>query len=183
MILSLTRRQMLDRWMLMKGFLPARTDASVTRADGIDLEALMESEMRAWYLRMLDTAPPHLTGITDIASRVTLTLDTQGPAARVELPADCRRVVRFRLDGWHNDAILAAPDSPEAQREDNRLTRGGMWHPVAVMWPGGILTTRALPPGPKRIAVLTAITDPGPDLYRFDESLFPKPEYPNLTLT
>lgn len=182
MMLSLTRRQMLDKWMLMKGFALARTDASVIRADGIDIEVMMEAEMRAWYLSMLDTAPPHLVGAADIADRVALTVDSDGLTARVALPADCRRVVRFRLDGWHNDATIAAPDSAAARREDNRLTRSGMWRPVAVLWPDGVLTVRALPTGPKRIAALVVVGDTGPDLYRFDESLFPKPEYPNLSL-
>ena len=180
MIVTLSRRQMIDRWMLMKGFGPMRADASVVRSDGLDLEALFEAEARAWYLGMLDTAPPHLVAAEDISDRVTLTVEADSTAF-IELPDDCRRVVSLRLEGWRNDALIVAPDSVEARRQDNELTRGGVWRPVAVLDVGRRLSTRSLPPGPKRIASLVAVTDGGSDVYRFDESLFPE-SYTNLNL-
>lgn len=174
MIVTLTRRQMIDRWMLMRGFGPMRTDASVVRSDGLDLEAMFEAEARAWYLHVLDTAPPHLVGAVDISDRVTLTVEDDSMAC-IALPDDCRRVVGLRLEGWRNDALIVAPDSAEALRQDNELTRGGICRPVAVLEAGRRLSTRSLPPGPKRIASLVAVTDSGSDVYRFDESLFPEP--------
>ena len=173
MIVSLTRRQMLDRWMLAKGFGPMRTDATVTRSDGLDLEAAMEADMRAWYLRILDTAPAPMLPLDTIAPRTTIAVISD-TLAYLSPPADCRRIISLRLHGWHNDALIVGSSTPQARREDNPISRGGLWHPVAVLDPGGRISVRALPGGTCRIEHLVAVTDPGPDIYRFDESLFPE---------
>lgn len=176
MKLTLSRSEMLSRWMLMRGYGPARADAVITRVDAIDVEARMEAEMRRWYLDVLAKAPPALLGVTDVAADVALRIVGEG-RAEVVLPASVCRVVELTLEGWHSPALIVPEGSAAALRQDNPMTRGGLWRPVAVMSADGLtLSIRSLPEGPKRIVTLKVVADTGPSSYVFDESLFPNPD-------
>lgn len=174
MMLRLSRAQMLERWMRMRGFGPVRSDAAVVRTDGIDLGLLMEEEMRRWYVRMLDEADARLLPTDNLAGEVTLKADDAAGAV-ISLPERARRVVSLRMSNWKRGATIVAEGSAQARRQDNGLACSGVWCPVAIALSGGCLRVTDITAA-GGVAELTAVVDPGPDTYIFDESLFPANE-------
>ncbi len=174
MMLRLSREKMLERWMLFRGLGPVRGDAAVVRTDGLDLERLMEDEMRRWYVRLLDEADARLLPTDDVAGEATLKTDGAGGAV-IALPERARRGLGLRMSHWKREAVIAAEGSAEARRQDNRLARGGAWRPVAIAMPGGCLRVTDIAAA-GAVAELRAVVDPGPATYIFDESLFPTNE-------
>ncbi len=167
-MLTLTKAQMLERWMAMRGLGPMRTDAQITRVDGTDVELMMEAQMRRWYVRQLDTAPASLINTREAASEVSA-VSLNGGGIEFPLPEDARRIVELRLSGSTREAELTLPGTVTALRQENMMTRGGTAHPVAVLLPQG--RVRAYPGG--SVTRLLVVSDPGPESYIFDESLFP----------
>lgn len=53
MKLHLTRDEFLALWRIHRGYSPLRTDTSVQRSDGMDLDTILLAEMDDWYLRLL----------------------------------------------------------------------------------------------------------------------------------
>lgn len=49
----LSENQMIDLWLLRKGFEPLREDCRIERSDGADLRSLARTECRLWYENLL----------------------------------------------------------------------------------------------------------------------------------
>lgn len=49
--MQLTEKEMIDLWLLSKGYEPLRTDATIIRTDGVDIRAIARLECRRWYHR------------------------------------------------------------------------------------------------------------------------------------
>lgn len=173
----LTHTEMLGRWMLHCGYEPLRADATVVRADGIDLERLMAQRMRRWYLDLLDTAPVELLETDDIAAQLQAARGADG-CARLTLPDECRRLISIRMSGWARNATVVAADSPVARRQCNPMTRGGAAAPVAVV--EGREVWLYSPAGSNlNIESAVVVMRPPADTYRLDEralSLIPEVE-------
>lgn len=176
MIVTLTREEMLRRRRIAAGLEPFRTDCTVERTDGIDIDAILAQDMRQAYLRLLDTAPAHLVAVNAVAA-TTESLPSTGKGTLIKLPQTCRRVFTVRLSGWEVAAHVAP--ASEALRiiaqQLNPYTRATAAAPVACLAPGCEAGTEnavlAWPAGTR--AQISAAVDPGEDLYTLDESALP----------
>lgn len=167
-----SREEMRTEWMRRRWLEPIRADCRISRSDGVDLEAVAESEMRLWFLDQLAGAPPELLKVTDLT--LTAKAKRTGDRVTVDLPADTVRVARVRLAGWMRDAeIVADPHGKTARRQENRFSRGGVEHPVAVVAGSRLelysAESAVAVPG---VECLWVIKDPGPEIYEFDERLW-----------
>lgn len=129
--LILSAGEMLSRWRLLQGLEMARTDASVTRTDGIDLDGLMMSRIDAWYVHCLMTMPPSALPLTDIGSSLTMTRTGDG-AGMIRLPPDCLRVTEVTMQGWNRPALIVPEGSPEEETQLSPFTRGKTERPVVI---------------------------------------------------
>lgn len=171
MLRTLTHDEMLKLWRTAAGLEPLRSDCRVERVEGLDADAVIEPRMRSWYLRLLDTAPPQLLPVADVADRLTLTPDPAAPRAAATLPDGVRRLLSLRLTGWMRPAGPA--DEDEASRRAalalNPYLRPGPHSPLCITR-GRRLTAAPFEDG-DIVAEAMAVTDPGPELYILDESL------------
>lgn len=180
MKISLSKAEMIERRRRALALTPLRTDCTIERTDGIDIDATLEQELRRWYLNLLDTAEPRLLAPENIAGRLacSTTGDDDCRAVVVELPSNCRRVFDLKLEGWTH-AVPVLPHSELARViacQQNPYTRATPWRPVAVLGAGGddgrspdILAWPSTGLFPSA-QIVTAVTDPGPELYILDES-------------
>lgn len=172
-MITLTPDQMLNLWRIAQGFEPLRTDASVTRTDGLDIDTMLRLQMRAWYLKQLDTAPCSLLPVEEIRTEVVPRPVADGSLA-LTLPDGVRRVVEVQLGGWMRPATIIEADDPSAaatlQRQASAYARGGVEHPVAVLQSRSEL--RLYPGASASIAIVTLrVVRPPKDAYTLDESL------------
>lgn len=183
MTVTLTHEEMLAQWKLRRALLPLRLDCEVTRRDTVDVDRLAALEMRDWYLRLLDTAPVELTGVTDLAGEVAVTAVDDGTAT-VVLPPGCRRVVSVEMEGWERPAtVVADPASPVARLQTSRYSRGGAARPVAVV-EGDTLRLYTPVNASARLVSLKCVTEPADGSYRMDErALSLITPYPSTPLT
>ena len=110
MKMHLSRPQMLAAWRLHRLLEPIRDDASVTRSDGLDLDALLAPEMDAWYTDLLLNGPPHLLVSHDIAGSVSVH-PCAGNGMAVTLPPETVRVLSVRISSWQTPARILPPAS------------------------------------------------------------------------
>ena len=163
----LSKSEMIDLWLLRKGFEPLGAAGSVARTDGIDLRRAAEEEVKVWYARLLDEAPTEWLVPVDLASRIAAEATADGRVA-LTLPADCRRLLSLRLAGWTQGALLVAPDSAEALRQGNPLWRSGGTRPVAVV--DGRRVVFAAPAEGVTVEEALGVTEPTGLVYSFDDA-------------
>lgn len=180
MILTLSTPEMLSQWRLRRQLEPLRSDCTVLRSDGIDLERLLTAEMRDWYLTLLDTAPLEMLAVTDIAGETALQVNgSDNCHATVLLPERCRRVVSVMLGNWQRPAVVTAPGSVLARCQDSPYSRASAHSPVAVLEPGQLRLYGGIDPfSPPEIASLKCVLVPPDGYYVLDEralSLIPTP--------
>lgn len=166
MKLSLTREEMLVRRRLAGGFEPLRTDCTVEETAGVDIDALLEQQLRARYLELLDTATEEFLAPADVASGTLVEPYSDGGSLLIP-PSGCRRVLRVRMEGWEKAAdVRPAADSPAvAARQRNPYTAATASMPVALALPGGKV---AVWPG-GAVRTVCAVSDAGPEVYNVDE--------------
>lgn len=98
-MLKLSKKEMLEKWLLLTRMEPLRADCRVTRSYGIDLEALAAIEMRMWYVNLMCHGPLEWLPVTDIAASARLSAGDDDTLT-VTLPGECMRPVSVRLYGW-----------------------------------------------------------------------------------
>lgn len=170
MRLELTKPEMLALWKRRHFLEPLRADCTIQRSDGVDLDTIVQEEMRLWYLKQLAEAPVELLAPEDLTMTAKVRRSTQGTAL-ITLPENVVRVVAVKLGGWERPArVMTNGNQPY---RGNPFAVGGVAHPVAVVLPGNTLELFS-PESPHTIPVvdlLVVITDPGPDTYIMDERL------------
>lgn len=167
MKITYTSQQMLEEWKLRRAIGPLRADCTVTRSDGIDLDALLTAEMRGWYLRLLDTAPAEMLAPEDISARVSVAVGPDDDSLTVTLPPECRRVLWVRLKEWTEAATPQPTDSYKNRRAANPYTRPDRHCPTVTATGSGTLTLR-----PATSAIpqcIMAVMDHGDDSYTIDQ--------------
>lgn len=191
MLLTLDRKEMTALWLQYTRLEPLRADSVVTRAYGIDLEALAASEARLWYASLLSRAPLRWLRVSEMADDAKLSVNTEG-ITLISLPERCVRPVSVELHGWERPAPVVEPHSPEAWLQTNPYSRGGVARPVAVWQPQDHTLAIYSPPAPGqgRLKSLRGVADPGPDQFIFAEEalctipvLDGRPKIPPITLT
>ena len=134
--ITLDAASMLALWKRAHGYEPARTDCSIKRVDGPDLDSLLSLEMRQWYVKRLMEMPCHSLPLTDIASSVSTVASSMG-AASVTLPERCLRVASVKMANWDRPAIIVTDhDCADALAQANPFARAGCARPVALAEPG-----------------------------------------------
>lgn len=186
MIANLTADEMLAHWRLARGLEPLRADSTVTRTDGVDLDALLMIEIRAWYLNLLDTAPEPMICVDDMAA-VTPVIALPDGTAEVSLPPRTRRVLEVKLAGWERPARIVRPADPDAPRllalQASPWSRGGCCRPVAVM-EAGRLRLYSLPEAdggggastPVLESLRVVVEPADSDTFRLDTRALPAPD-------
>lgn len=174
MKITLTKEELRRRLRLLAGLEPARSDCAVEYTDGLAIDSLLDSRLRAWYLDLLATADMSLLAPSDISSTVRLTDGGSGGSA-IALPAMCRRVAAVRLGGWTRATNVLPPTEAATvvRRQGNPFLAATADSPVAVELPGGDAGASggilAWPPSDS-VELLTAVLDPGPDSFIMDET-------------
>ncbi len=131
-LLNYTRQEMLEDWKLRKGLALGRTDCTVVRDDGVDLDALLLSEIDCRYELLLAEAPPELLPVADIAEECVMTV-ADDLTASISLPERCVRVLEVKLIGWKVPvSAFFEPDSEMARRQSSEWLRGRSECPVWV---------------------------------------------------
>jgi len=168
MNVTLSPDEMLLHWRLYRAMEPLRADCEVERLDGLDTDAILRMQMRAWYLDLLDFGDPALLTPVDVASRAMLSPERDGVAV-ITLPHDCRRLLDLKVEGWERSARLTAPGTQLAMEQLNPYTRGNCHAPVAVV---DRFRCRIYPfPAPgARIERALAAVAPADGSYSFDDS-------------
>jgi len=166
MKLSLTKAQILERRRLCGGLEPLRSDCSIEYTDGIDVDKMLEQELRARYVWMLDHADISMLAVEAVTG--VKESPTSDGGIRLRLPASCRRPVDIEIEGWAHPAkvLPCGMFAKILSWQDNVFRAATALRPVAVSgadgdiyaWPGGQLLR------------LRGICDPGPDNYVLDES-------------
>lgn len=134
----LSENEMIDLWLLRKGFEPLREDCRILRSDGADLRELARTECRLWYENLLLNGPREALEATDCSPGLSLSATPSG-SILVKLPANSVRVLDVKLKSWDAPARILPWDSPEARRQRNRYFAAGPSRPVAVLRPDSSL--------------------------------------------
>lgn len=166
MKLSLTKAQMLERRRIADGLEPLRTDCAIEFTDGIDIDRMLEHDLRARYVDMLANADPRYLAVECIEP-VGLA-DMKPDGVRLTLPPTCRRVFDIELDTWYRPVAVQPLSMYNAivSWQYNEYRAATPLNPVAVLSPDGDIL--AWPEG--KLVALHGISDPGEDTYVLDES-------------
>lgn len=159
---TLTKTEMLTLWRYARTAEPLRLDCTVSRTDGTDFDTMLREEMRAWYLKQLDEAPEEMLAPEEMAGQAQ-TLGLYG-VTHVVLPDSVRRILRLRFSGWPAPVV---PDS-DTMTVRRRASNPYCLRPMAAR----ISPREVIVCAPKgELASVTAISDPGPEIYVFDDKL------------
>lgn len=161
------------RWALIDG---DRTDASVLRTDGIDIDELLKFWIRRWYADVLANAPVNLLPATQVDAQTKTSMRTPW-MARIVLPDNFCRLASFRLASWQMPAEILSLDNPAHlyrwRRQASVYARATPNAPLVFVDP----IEKALFVSPvaqnDKIESCTVVLDPGPDgPFAFSPSLF-----------
>lgn len=135
MAMKKTREELIDEWMLRRGYQPARDDAEVDVTTGTPIRAIAAREVDdlLWLLRRY--GPPELMADTDLTSPAITLSDEGGGVGSGILPKGIARVRGVRLEGWEatatpepgppppcpNPYLRPGPASPRAWVAGERL--------------------------------------------------------------
>lgn len=157
----LTKSAMLDLWRLMRADEPLRLDCTLTRTDGVDYDQRLETEMRTWYLALLDEGAEELLAPVNIAAKALLNTSADGLTV-ITVPEEVRRVLSLKFSDWDSPII---PDS-EASEVINRAANPFCHQPMAACQsPRVILVSNAR----GELTELNCATDLGEETYCFDD--------------
>lgn len=167
---------MLQRRRLASGLEPLRDDCTIELTDGIDVDRVLEAQLRRRYLDLLDSGERRKISPEDVSAMTAITAMSGNDPGGVllEPPENCRRPLDVKLEGWSR-AVEILPET-EAGRvlslQLNPYTAATAAHPVAVKVAGhkGGKAVRVMAwPAALKVSLLTATVDYGPERYVLDE--------------
>lgn len=166
---TFTESEMLAIWRSRLGFDELHTDCSIESFDGYDVDSRIRQAMRAWYLRLLDTAQPRLLPCEQVEASSTQVFGHR--QLLIRLPGRCRRPLRMHADRW---CSAAAPDCSERTLLDlQRLASPFGWPddscPIMCLLPDGAVV--AAPLDCDDTFSIFAVVEPADGAYTLDESL------------
>ena len=166
MKIRLSKSEMLERRRLAAGLEPLRADCRIEYTDGIDVDRLLEQDLRARSVRPLDTAAESCLAPENIADVRSETCGEGG--MRIVVPDNCRRVLALEGEGWQRSVPVQGAEHYERVwgKQYNGYVAATGLVPVAVRGPDGCVY--AWPAG--RVKSLRVVTDPGEEYYVLDES-------------
>ena len=165
--MRLTHDSMMSHWRSARGLDPERSDSSVEVFEGAGVTGRLATEMRQWYLHLLDTAPLRYLVLTDIASRLQLCSEG-GPFWKYTLPREPRRVTELTLKGPGRPVTVTdGADGTWAGIPGNPYVRGNSLGPRAYRSGDTLTIVSDIQPVPLSVM---AVLDSGDEEYVFDES-------------
>lgn len=169
MKISLTKAQVLERRRIADGLEPLRTDCAIQFTDGIDIDRMIEHDLRSRYVAMLDEAAPRYLAVECIEPVRVEAAEADG--VRLTLPKSCRRVFDIELENWYRPVAVQPVSMYGAivSWQHNEYREATPLNPIAVVCPDGDIM--AWPGG--KLLTLHGIIDPGEDLYVLDDSGLP----------
>lgn len=165
MMLTLSKTEMLRIWRQTAGLEHLNSDCTITRFDGIDIDAIIGRRMRQWYLALLDEGKPDITGHpADAATLLSV------ESSRITADASVRRIVSLRLSSWDRAAEVAdgADVAGRVGLQANPYSAAGCASPLAWRDSGGQVWVTPCDCN-DRVSEAQAYIDPGEELYILDE--------------
>ncbi len=157
--MQLTEKEMIDLWLLSKGYEPLRTDATIIRTDGVDIRAIARLECRRWYHRLLLEGDPSLLIPEEMAGDPTVTRHaTERGSLIVTMPTAVVRPLSACLEGWDADAPVIPADTPLARRQSAPYAAAGPAAPLAVLRRDGRLELFSMAAGSDSLLSLRCVT-------------------------
>ena len=163
---------MLERFRLAGGFEHLRSDCVIEATDGVDMNGLIEEQLRRVYTELLLTGPRELTVAEDVAAELSDASYLGFNLGRVELPADVVRVFEIKLESWDTPADVRPAEERDdlRMRADNAYTTPKTRYPAAVASEDGRTITVSPAGSPRTVVYARGVRDPGPDKYTLEEA-------------
>lgn len=172
--MTLTHQQMLAHWRRARGVEDSREGCSIEVYEGVNTALRHATDMRMWYLNLLDNAPLRYLVTHDVAGQAGI-MEVAPGIWQITLPTAVRRVVSVTT------ADSAGPIAVQDRNfPTNPFLRGSQLFPVVVRDGRNLQMHSVETPVLRQ---LIAITDPGDEVYELDESalsLLPGPECDEL---
>ena len=170
MLRSYTHSEMLNLWRARAGLDTRLAGCNIEAVEGFDADSAIAPRMRAWYLRLLDSAPAALLPVEDVSAEIMLVISASG-SATASLPVRARRLLELRLASWRNPAVPVV-HGEATRRQILALNPYSAPGAVAPMCAVAGRALRLMPAAhADKVARAMAVVDPGPDIYILDESL------------
>lgn len=162
MLKQFTRDELLNEWLIRRGYLPLRADGSADLSTGSDMRAWASGRVADKVAELYATAPVEMLPWRDCSADATLSADGCG-AATVRLPAGVTRVIAVRLAGWRRSAEPVEADHPRAMASGNPFLCGDSCNPLAIMQRAGTLRVMPAGEGSKVEALICVDSTPAED--------------------
>ena len=164
-----SREEMIALWRKVMNIDVARRECSVERADGIDVDALLQQHIDVWYGNLLQTAPLKWVPVSDVAQLVNVSADAEGVVTLV-LPEHCVRLMEVQMQGWRQSVCeFASPDSEVAHMQASQWLRGGNCNPVAVAYDNRVVLYSITHAQEPVVALARGVIRPHDGSYVFSE--------------
>ncbi|MGM9836222.1 MAG: hypothetical protein ACI30L_05695 [Muribaculaceae bacterium] len=163
-LMTMSEKEMVAVWRQMMNLDVPRSDCRVERADGVDLDGLLLTNVRLWYEHLLLTAPPEQLPVADVSAEAVAEADSSG-VVTLTLPARCVRLLEVQMQGWQCSATrLLNPDNAEALLQSSPWLRGGGECPVAVRHADRVMLYSIAPGAEPVVQRALAVVRPGSGL-------------------
>ncbi|MDE6310519.1 MAG: hypothetical protein K2L96_01715 [Muribaculaceae bacterium] len=172
MKITLSKGEMLERFRLAGGFEHLRSDCAIEATDGVDINALIEEQLRRIYTELLLTGPRELTAPEEFGATMKDAAYLGTNTGLVELPADVVRVYEIKLESWETTADVKDAEEAEAlkMRADNQYTAPTTRYPAAATGSDGRTIVVSPAGSPRTVSMARGVRDPGPDKYTLEEA-------------
>lgn len=143
--------------------------AEIEQTDGLDVNAILDKALRAWYLKFIDSADREMLNV-ESPERMSVTQSRIAGATFLTIIDDARRVFSIQHDGWACPARILPADklSDIIERQQNPYTAATAITPVAVMH-DDCRHILAWPPAQGGNCIVDAVIDHGDDVYALDD--------------
>ena len=99
-----TKEEMMALWKRRHFIEPLRADCVISRSDGVNMDARVAEDMRAWYLHLLRNGPVEHLAPADMSLTCSVSRNSTG-ALQIRLPASAVRVTAVKLSGWERAVV------------------------------------------------------------------------------
>lgn len=113
MFVTLDDERMLGLWREGAGLEPALADASIERFDGLDINRILRTAMRSWYIDYLVRAPLDMVRVDNLTDYARISRAATSDTWTVSLSCETARIVSVTLRDTGHIPLLN-PDDPAA---------------------------------------------------------------------
>lgn len=170
LMMDLTEDEMLELWKSRFRLLPARRDCTIEREDGIDIDAVLLTDIREWYAGLLLKGDVEMLPVEDLSKELFADVSTDG-VVTVPLPACCVRPVEWHVEGWERSVTrFYHPSTVEARCQNNFYLRGDTYNPAAVIFEDRLVLYSVKPGVDALVDKALCVVRPAGGHYKFNEA-------------